>query len=109
MLDEMPNYEYQPSRIILAKLLSDENSGDQFSLEFINGEYVASREIVIEEYLTPGEYVMTIEVYWQQEVKDKTCVVSFFTDHLPSDVETHETDVLDIQKRVIKQLALNKP
>jgi len=39
-------------------------------IEFVSGVYEANREVYIEEYLEPHEYILTIEVYHDENNKD---------------------------------------
>jgi len=44
-------------------------------IEFIQGVYECNREVYIEEYLEPSEYILTIEVYHDEGNKDNSSVL----------------------------------
>ena len=55
-------------------LLAKVESSYATKIEFVQGVYECNREVYIEEYLEPNEYVLTIEVYHEEGNKDNQTV-----------------------------------
>lgn len=99
--------EYSFIRTLIAK------KGDQ-DLEFINGSYSNKREYYIEmKDLEPGNYLMAIEVIPLKENYKEEITISCFLSgeetgfKLKMDEKLHHEDAfLDIQKKIIKSLAI---
>ncbi len=53
-------YIFSIARMLLAKV-------EPFGLRFIDGIFYNDRNIVIEQTLNPGIYVITIEIMWEQD------------------------------------------
>lgn len=112
-----PLYEHMPVRILISKTSYSSSKIQQF--EFTNGIYDYGREVTLEEFLYPGDYVMTVEVLDQKLQTDGTSqraplelenILSFYAKTLPENVEIQRhLDVLDIQKKILKNMALHNP
>ena len=53
-------YTFSIARMLLAKV-------EPFGLRFIDGIFYNDRNIVIEQTLNPGIYIITIEIMWEQD------------------------------------------
>ncbi|EWS74185.1 calpain family cysteine protease (macronuclear) [Tetrahymena thermophila SB210] len=101
-----PNYEYPCTRIMIAKV---NNSQYSKTYEYVGANYQSEREIFLEDIFQPGDYILTIEVYWVQ-AGDRTFTVNFYGESVPTVIQELDTaNLLDIQKQIIQHIALNNP
>jgi len=55
------HYEFSTVRVMLGRI--EENG-----LHYVDGKFFNDRNVVIEEHLEPGYYVITLEFYWRQHI-----------------------------------------
>jgi len=90
-----PDYFYSYSRILLGKV---EKNG----LEYISGNASGyERNLQTTQILDPGVYLLTVEVNWNQNYH-RDFNVSFYTEGELKIESLYETDLLGVQKNIIK-------
>ena len=69
--DKADKYEFSIARILLAKV-------EPFGLRYISGIFYNDRNVVIEESLNAGHYIITIEIMWAQDFYKNFNLSTFF-------------------------------
>lgn len=97
---DRPDYLYSYSRVLVGKV-------EKEGLEYITGNSSGSeRNLETTCVLTAGTYLITTEVYWNQDYH-KSYNLSFYTENELQIEEVEYADLLAIQKNLIKS-AVNK-
>ncbi|CAD8104986.1 unnamed protein product [Paramecium sonneborni] len=101
-LNQIPDYRYSFVRIIVSQLIND-------SLKYISGIYRADRNVVVDQNLKKGQYLIFIELQWQYSQIQIISTLSTYASKKAKLKRINGLDYLNSIRNIIKDYSDNNP